>query len=205
MEPDPNDPEWELLVAQLRTPIDPLIQGDVGAIINSTRTALDLLLSALLAANGEKPNSDAHFPIRRSSGDFLAAVTMLESKKWLRADEAAAIKQTRAYDGGDHFLYPIHKLDILRKHERLLTVEAFLEGASITLFPGMSVPIHEVSKDKTALFRIPRGRFHPTKGNTLFTTEILFNEPTLLKTRQPAIGVLRNFTCRVRAIIEEFP
>jgi hypothetical protein len=41
IEPDSEDAEWELLVAYHRVPLDPLIHGDVGAFINSMRTALD--------------------------------------------------------------------------------------------------------------------------------------------------------------------
>jgi hypothetical protein len=74
-EPDPADKNWEFLVAYLGIPLDPLIHGDVGAIINSARTALDILMSALLAGHGIKPNSKAHFPIRKARTDFLAAVT----------------------------------------------------------------------------------------------------------------------------------
>src|SRR6202035_3751909 len=73
-EPDPVDEQWDRLVAYPHIPLDPLIYGDVGAIINSTRTALDLLLSALLTSNGKNPNSDAHFPIRKYPADFEAAV-----------------------------------------------------------------------------------------------------------------------------------
>jgi hypothetical protein len=40
-ERDPVQAGMDLVVARLRTPLDPLIIGDVGAIINSVRTGLD--------------------------------------------------------------------------------------------------------------------------------------------------------------------
>jgi len=207
MEPDPDDAEWTFLVAYQRKRLDPMVIGDVGAIINSTRTALDILMSALLVRHGKKPNSEAHFPIRKTAADFLDAVNVLEGKQWIDAAEAATIKNTKAYDGGDKFLYAIHKLDILRKHERLLVVDPSVGPAHLTtLIDSPSYLHHQALKDKTILYRIPsRFGFSPSKGNTLLAAEIFFNEPTLLVTQQPAIGVLRNFCTRVRTLIEGFP
>ena len=48
-EPDPNRGDRELLVAYLEKPLDPLIVGDVGAIINSVRTGLDLMMAGRCA------------------------------------------------------------------------------------------------------------------------------------------------------------
>ena len=88
VEPDPDDGDWELLIAYLGAPLDPLIHGDIGAIINSMRTALDILMSSLLTSNGVKPNSKAHFPIRSTETEFLTSVAVLKSKKWISAVEA---------------------------------------------------------------------------------------------------------------------
>lgn len=205
MERDLHDADWEFLVAYLRQPLDPLIVGDIGAIINSVRTGLDLLMSALLVGNGEIPNSKAHFPIRKSPADFQTAVDALEMKHWINAAEAAAIKRTKAYLGGDHFLYPLHQLDIVRKHERLLLVAPSIQAAQITVLGGASYAMHKAFDDKTILYRLPARQFRPNAGNTVVAAEIFFNEPTLLQTKQPATGVLRNFVARVRALIEGMP
>jgi hypothetical protein len=47
-EPDPLQADMQLLVARLRTPLDPLIIVDVDAIINSVRTGLDLMMAAVV-------------------------------------------------------------------------------------------------------------------------------------------------------------
>jgi len=204
-EPDPNDVNWKLLVAYPKIPLNPLIQGDAGAIINSTRSALDLLMSALIKRNGKKPNSDAHFPIRKSADDFLAAIRGMEDKKWISAIEAAAIKRTKAYKGGHHFLYPLHQLDILRKHERLLLVEPKISSVHIPRGQNGVEPGFTRMDNKTILLRIAADRwFRPTQGDTQLASEILFNEPSFLATHQPASGVLRNFTYSTAAIIESF-
>jgi hypothetical protein len=204
-EPDPADKNWEFLVAYLGIPLDPLIHGDVGAIINSARTALDILMSALLAGHGIKPNSKAHFPIRKARTDFLAAVTAIEDKQWISSSEAATIKHTKAYDRGDHVLYPIHQLDILRKHERLLTIEPFISQANITAWGADIEPRFFHLDNKTILFRLPRGRFRPTEGNSHVTAEIFLNEPSLGVANKPAIVALRFFTMRIKEFITSFP
>ena len=201
MEPDPDNSEWELLTAYLRKPIDPLIVGDIGAIINSVRTGLDILMSALLTSNGAKPNSKAHFPIRKDAADFLGSVDALEAKQWVTPPEVAAIKRTKAYLGGDPFLYTLHHLDIVRKHERLLLVEPSIQAAQLNIINAASFADHRTLEDKTVLYRLPARRFRPSKGNTLMATEIFFDEPTLLQTKQPAVGVLRNFGRYVKGII----
>lgn len=205
MEPDPNDTKWEFLVAYLRVPLDPMILGDVGAIINSIRTSLDLLMSAVLTANGIKPNSSAHFPIRKHAADFLAAIKVMEDKKWITAREAAAIKKQKAYEGGPTPWYKIHQLDILRKHERLLVVEPTVNQSMITLLGGASYAYRRAMQDKAILYRIPAKRFRPTKGNTLLAADIFFNEPALGITHEPAIFALRTFAAGVRGYIDKFP
>jgi hypothetical protein len=117
-EPDPDGADRELLVAYLKKPLDPLIVGDVGAMVNSIRTGLNLV-----ARHGVIPSRAPDFPISKTPTDFLAAVEKLKSKNWISPIEAAVIKRTKAYDGGDGMLFHIGKLDNLRKHQRLLTVE----------------------------------------------------------------------------------
>jgi hypothetical protein len=184
MEVDPKNADWEFMVAYLRAPLD---------------------MSALLTGNGHKPNSSAHFPIRKNAADFKDAVDVLKKKGWIRAREAAAIKRTKAYLGGDKLIYLLHQLDIARKHERLLLVDPTIEAVQITLLGGASFAHHRTLDDKTILYRLPAGRFRPSQGNTLLAAQIFFNEPSLLKTKQPADLLLQNFVFRVRALIEAMP
>jgi hypothetical protein len=131
-ERDPVQADMDLVIARLRTPLDPLIIGDVGAIINSVRTGLDLMMAAVVARHVASPSWFPNFPICESRDDFLDAVGKLQSRYQLTADEADAIRRTKAYDGGDHLLWHIAKLDNLRKHQRLLVVEAIPIEAHVT-------------------------------------------------------------------------
>ena len=205
MQPDPNDPAWELLTIEQIKPLDPLIFGDIGAIINSARTALDILMYAVLARHAPKPKGKTHFPICAIHADFLNTVSMLETKQRVSTIEAAAIKNTRAYRGGDPLLYVLHQLDILRKHERLLVLEPSVDVTHLTVLNAHLYVHRGTVNDKPVFYRFPARRLHATKGNTHITAEIFFNEPALWITKQPAISILRHFTQRVREVIVDFP
>jgi hypothetical protein len=177
VEPDPQRPDRELLVARLKKPLDPIIIGDVGAIINSVMTGLDLMMATVVSRHGIVPKRAPNFPVRTKSADFYDAVDELEAKQWISAAEAAAIKRTKAYDGGDHVLVHIRDLDNLRKHQRMLVVEPIPTQVDITqIYMVERVMEHSHAQNETKLYRIPVGSFRPTKSNTNLTAEIFLNE-----------------------------
>src|SRR6266478_4126248 len=182
------DSGYEVLIARRRFPLDPLIVGDAGAIINSTRSALDLLAAALAARNGVKPSHKTHFPIFRSEQEMIDPLEGIEGKKWLSQSERASIKALQPYQGGDKFLWPLHQLDILRKHERLIIVRPEISRAWITSFPGVR-GVRRTSvyfDEKIPLWCFPTGSFRPNPGNTNVTAEISFTATATLGTaREP--------------------
>jgi hypothetical protein len=206
MEPDPNDPEWEFLTVYLERALDPMIIGDVGAIINSARTSLDIFWMLLIARHGFKPKGNTSFPIRDTAANFNNAVNVLKLEYRGTSAEIAHLKRYRAYRGGNNFLYPLHHLDILRKHHRLLILEPSVEAAQITLLNGYAYADRRNLQDKTITHRIPaKARFRPSPGNTLISSEIFLNEPSLLVSKQPAHLMLAWFVSIVRDLIERFP
>jgi hypothetical protein len=206
VEPDPWQSDRELVVAYLKKPVDPLIIGDVGAVINSVRTALNLMMAAVVARHGTAPDRAPDFPIAKTPADFLSAVKKLKTKHSLSITETAVIENTKAYDGGDHVLWHIGKLDNLRKHQRLLFVEPIPTQADIThIYSVEKLMLHSHAQNKTTLYRIPAGVFRPTKGNTNLTAQIFLNETTVGIGVRPAIVGLRVYCSRVRSLILTFP
>lgn len=61
-EHDPQTGE-ELVIALEEKPLPLIANAEVGAIINSCRSSLDLLAAALALRNGPKPESNTYFPI----------------------------------------------------------------------------------------------------------------------------------------------
>jgi hypothetical protein len=206
VEPDP-DPGYELLVACQVLPVDPLISAEAGAIINSARSALDLLAAALATRNGVKPSHEAHFPVFRSEQDMIYPLEGIEGKKWLSKSERETIKALRPYQGGDVLLWALHQLDILRKHERLIMMQPGISSAWVARFPGLQgvrrTSVH--FDEKTPLWRFPIGSFRPTPGNANVTPEISFTEAAALgAVREPVIPTLRKLAERSAEIIKLF-
>lgn len=203
-EPD-SDVRYELLTATLVKPLDPLAIAEAGAIINSIRSALDILAGALARRNGVNPTSKMHFPIYSNPVDALDPRQGIEAKQWLSVGERSTIKSLKPYKGGDAVLYPLHQLDILRKHERLLTAEPIVAEATILMFSHRLERVMRREDDKTILYRFPMDRrFYPAEGNTGLAANITINEPALGLNHEPALALLRNFAAHVGEIIAIF-
>jgi hypothetical protein len=195
----------QLLVAYPQKPFDLVINTEIGAIINSIRSGLDLLAAALATRNGVKSSEATHFPIFGSLHDFIDPKIGIESKKWLSQREKATIKSFKPYKGGDFLLYPLHQLDIRRKHERLITIKPRIMAFSIQAEgPGLALH-YQVLEDKTVLYRLPAtSRFSSTQRNSHITAEIAFNEPSLGLIDEPAFPLLPRFAHRIAEIIRLF-
>jgi hypothetical protein len=193
----------------------PLIHNAwVGVIINSLRSSLDSLAAALARRNGNKPNAETHFPIFASEQDMIDPLTGIEGKKWLSKGERAAIKTLKPYKGGDDTIWPLHKLDVVRKHERLICASIdvrrfhFETGQiggvggymMVSGFAGI-----ERLKDKTIL----SGAGGPdpldmAESHTHITAHITFNEADLGLADHEVATTLSRFAARVSDIIELF-
>ena len=179
----------------------------VGAIINSLRSSLDSLAAALARRNGNKPNAETHFPIFASEQDMIDPLTGIEGKKWLSKGERAAVKALKPYKGGDDTIWPLHQLDIVRKHERLIcaTVDVrrfHVETGNMMVsgFAGI-----ERLKDKTILSGA--GGPNPldmAESYTHIAAHITFNEADLGLADHEVATTLSRFASRVAEIIERF-
>jgi len=176
-----------------------------GAILNGFHSALDMIAAALAVRNGKHPDAHTHFPIFRSLHDFIDPLTGIESKKWLSVRERAAIKALKPYDGGDATLWPLHHLDILRKHQRLIVARPEIPGYVMVggrrARPGGEF-VMERLENKTVLFRLSPGeRLNATQGNTLFTHGVFFDEIVLGSPKQEVAMTLKRFSVRVSEIL----
>lgn len=200
-----TEPGKKVAIFRQEERLPSIINAGVGSIINSFRTALDLLAAALAARNGKSPSRDTHFPIFACIHDFIDPLNGIESKKWFAEPEICVLKSLQPYDGGHRLLWPLHQLDIIRKHERLLTMGAdpsriIMVGTGVRpefLFSGPQ-PV----KDKTHLFELPADAAEP---ETSIDIQILFEERNLPAIhRKPVFGVLYEFQCAVTEIVDLF-
>lgn len=208
-----RDPEGsdDVVVAIQRHPLPLTFNAWFGAAFNSLRSSLDLLAASLAARNGEKTNRHRHFPIFDSVLDMIDPVHGIdgpERKKWLSQDERAAIKALNPYKGGDDTIWPLHEIDIVRKHERLIStaprVLGYMMMGSARFTVGGTKALSYLN-DKTILYRLGRQEpFSATEGNTLLALEVTFEESSFGLVGAHVIDVLRRFSARTSEIVGLF-
>ena len=205
MEPDPDGSGHVLLVVYVPQPPDPLINAEVGAIINSLRSGLDLMHLAVLGRHGVKFNRDAHFPIRTKAADFRGEVKALKTKQWLSQGEFAAIKKLRPYKRGNRPLWLLNQLDILRKHRRLIEVRPKPIVLRMPMYLAGTQRVGRHLKGKSVLLRyLPGTDFLPTEDNCEVTLEVTLHEPRLGLMHQPVKAWLCHFADAVGEAIKAF-
>jgi hypothetical protein len=123
-EPDSEPGKKRLRLSDVIAP-EPIINAEVGAIINSLRSSLDLLVNRLAARNGYTGEEDGQFPISRCRDAFFVGkhAGRKEIKRLSQADRSI-IEDLEPWRGGNNpLLIALHDLDITRKHKRLIVVD----------------------------------------------------------------------------------
>ncbi len=184
----------------------PLLNAEVGAMINSLRSSLDLLAAALALRNGPKPKTHTYFPISDTRRKFRDRIKVIENEKWLSKAEITEIENLRPYRGGDKLIWPLAKLDNLRKHDRLIHATFEISTFHMTMHIPHGVADGRRIDDKTILRRFPGNAptFTFTQGNSHITGDVTFDEPSLGLDKAQIISLLRDFAKRCTEIIKLF-
>ena len=96
---------------------------EAGAYINAIRSGLDILAMALVKRHSlEIPEERVMFPMYRSEAGFLAQ-SGGPLVQHLPDEDRARITSLKPYPEGNPALWALHRLDIVRKHRRLLDVQ----------------------------------------------------------------------------------
>jgi len=188
-------------------PFPAVINAEVGAIINSTRSSLDLLAAALARRNGKTPTADTHFPIFSSLLDFIdpiAGIDGRECKKWLSEGERAIIKALKPYPAGNDRLVVLQKLDVIRKHVRLINVRVV--PASIIVSPeswaqGFGMPTGWDGFHEEAV--LAWTSIDATECQFAIPLQITFDEGSIVA-NHPVVSALRNLASLADSIIKLF-
>lgn len=111
----------------LLKPLPPRIATILGDLMHNTRSALDLMVSELIRANGHSVNHLNSFVIARNESAFENAV----SGRLKNVPEKAVrfFRRLKPFDGGNVLLWRLAELDNMQKHELLLPV--VIGGANV--------------------------------------------------------------------------
>lgn len=120
----PADTPNNILVAAEKEPLPLIFNAEAGAYINAIRSSLDILANALVERYGIRiREEEVYFPVVGSAAIF--AGERYKGAKFVQglpAPERTIIETLKPYDGGNDLLWTLHRLDILRKHKRLLAI-----------------------------------------------------------------------------------
>ena len=194
----------KLLRLRIRRYLPPTLNAAVGACINSFRTSLDLLASALAVRNGKSPSSSRHFPFAQTAANFVDPAFVAKRKKWLSASDMAIIEAAKPYRGGDDLLYALHQLDILRKHERLLRFEVFVSQFTMDVASaeqGFERVFPWPCFEEDAL--IGRTDINAASYDLQLEISVLFHETSFFPA-QPIIPLLRQLRGTAHSIVQQF-
>lgn len=201
---DANTSE-QLAVIVEKSPLPLLFSVEAGAYINSIRSSLDILATAL-ANRYAIPRADkAYWPVAASAETFHSGRGFKgeEFVRGLPKFERSKIEAFEPYKGGNRLLVALHELDIKRKHKTLLTIESSPKTVGITLgIPGATFrPISAPTADgETILGFVNRiGR----KPNIKFTGYVAINDAIVGKPR-PVNDLISSFIFLARNIIWSF-
>jgi hypothetical protein len=178
---------------------------EAGAYINAIRSSLDILAMVLVRRHGlQIPDAKVYFPIaedeqallRNGGGPLLTHLPAEDREKLL------ALKPHRL---GNPALWALHRLDIMRKHRRLLDVQIRPIHLSMTgsLRPGDFEPLHGEpfqAGAETVIGLLRKGVPGPAMRSRFY---VGLNEPGVIKIR-PILATLTHLADAAASAIKLF-
>lgn len=130
-----------VIFALQKEPLPIAFNVEFGAYLNTIRTSLDILATALARRYDIGKPDQTYFPIANSEAEFaMGNFKGAKFVKGLPQPQQAFIKNLKPYRGGNDVLWTLHQLDIMRKHRRLLTVR--MEAYSLSVIGADSGQIY---------------------------------------------------------------
>jgi hypothetical protein len=130
-DPETGNESWRV---KEHEPLPLIVNAEVGAIVNSLRSSLDVLVNVLAERKGHVDPKDVRFPFSKSADAFSKGKHPgREAIKRISAADQATIEKLQPYHGGylNNLLWTLHNMDIVRKHRRLVKAESWTPGVSV--------------------------------------------------------------------------
>ena len=195
------------IVAIEKDPLPFAFNVEMGAYVNTIRSSLDILATALAHRYGIPRPDEAYFPVARSEADFKSGnYKGNEFVKGLPDTPRSFMEALKPYHGGNKTLWFLHQLDIMRKHRRLIVAE--VSSLRLTIH-GREPPPWDFTplttgwirvNEKTVLGLIRKGA---PDYDIKFIPHIAINEPGLI-THRPVISTLHHLAHFTELVISVF-
>ena len=140
-DPDP-DVTNNVLVAFTEESLPLPLSVEAGIYIHVLRSSLDILATALAYRYGIPNPEDHYFPVAPSEQAFgSGGYKGVEFVKGLPCAQRAIIEDLKPYNRGNPLLWALHRLDILRKHKRLIEIAIWPGGLRVSAFVRYTGPV----------------------------------------------------------------
>lgn len=208
-DPDPNVPN-EVVVAVEKTLFPLAFMVEAGAYINAIRSSLDILACAL-ARRYRMPNpEDQYFPIAPSKEIFesFRGYKGSEFVKGLPQSERVKIEALKPYTGGNEKLCLLHRLDIVRKHKRLIEPAVLPNMLTVSAWGAVPEEVFTPIKrcisanGETVLGLLKKQRIDDPKFH--ITPYVAINEADVPFYQDGVIAVIREFANLASGIVKRF-
>jgi hypothetical protein len=204
----PNSPN-DVVVAVEKTALPLEFQVEAGAYVNAIRSSLDILACSLASRHCQSLVDETYFPVAASEAAFVSG--NYKGNKFVKAlptRERSIIESLKPYKGGNGLLYPLHLLDVVRKHQRLLKAEfqpAHIHvGGSYAVrraFTPVATGWMRSGPDETVIGLLAKGA--PQNPTIEVTSQISLGETAYLSHRE-VVTALYEFSNLAKAIIRNF-
>jgi hypothetical protein len=183
--------------------------AESGCYFNAIRSALDILACAIGKREMVLNPDNIYFPVANSADDFARGnYRGSEFVRQLSRSSREIIENFKPYDGGNKFIWACHRLDIVRKHKRLLDAYVRPRSSHVTgwglseIFTPLATGFVAVPANReTILGLLLKGAQAP---QIQYTPHICLNESSAGLSGYPVIEALHLCAWEVRKIIEAF-
>lgn len=180
---------------------------EAGAYINAIRSSLDILATSL-AMRCKIPRPDkVYFPVAANAKEFASGgYKGADFVQALPASERAIIEALKPYNGGNASLWALHRLDIMRKHQRLISADPCIANFRISGWGSINpLPIwgdYIGANNETAICFISKST-NLNNCKVDFTPHVTINEVDFMP-RKPIVPALYDFAGFAKSVIELF-
>jgi hypothetical protein len=201
-----------VVVVAAKEPFPLSFQVEAGVYLNAIRSSLDILACTLANRHCQALIDDTYFPVAPSETVFFSGKGYKGDKfvKALPPKEQEIIESLKPYRGqnGNQLLCALHGLDIVRKHQRLLSAEVnprtFVVsgwGRAVDAFTPVSAGWVRTGIDETTIGLLSKSAIRqPTMK---LTPQVSLRETDYLPRRE-VITALNDFAKLAKEIIRKF-
>jgi hypothetical protein len=189
----PDNTRNNVAVALQKEPL-PLVRSKPAPMSMLSEAASIFLAATLADRHCKHLVDDAYFPIAKSSAYFASG--RYKGSKFIEAlpaRERSTVESLKPYDGGNKLLYALHLLDIVRKPQRLLSVDIW-KGPFKPVISGWM----RSGDDEAVIGLLTKGVPNP---QFKLTMQVSLNEPRYLEHRE-IVATLREFASLANSIIQ---